>query len=83
MHWWHTLQMAEHPPNPNESREYIVSEYKPTAEHQKKSEDKTKPFNEEFALPMDEHSVEERERAQRTGDEHDHETKREHNDQDK
>ncbi|MCO7176350.1 hypothetical protein ACFP7A_10725 [Sporolactobacillus kofuensis] len=29
---------------------------------------KSNQFNEEFAQPLDEHSVEERERAQRTGD---------------
>ncbi|MBM7657639.1 hypothetical protein [Sporolactobacillus spathodeae] len=32
-------------------------------------------FNLEFSEPLDEHSVEERERAQRTGDENNYDTK--------
>ncbi|MCO7127648.1 hypothetical protein NIE88_18035 [Sporolactobacillus shoreicorticis] len=35
---------------------------------EEKSNKASKQFNEEFAEPLDEHSVEERERAQRTGD---------------
>jgi hypothetical protein len=35
-------------------------------------------FSEELAQPMDEHSVEERERAQRTGDEYGSDSKKEH-----
>ncbi|MCL1631223.1 hypothetical protein M3N64_04575 [Sporolactobacillus sp. CPB3-1] len=36
--------------------------------NEKSSQKESKKFDEEFAQPLDEHSVEERERAQRTGD---------------
>lgn len=42
-----------------------------------------KQFNEEFAEPLDEHSVEERERAQRTGDHADSKNYAENFDQNK
>ncbi|EST12479.1 hypothetical protein [Sporolactobacillus laevolacticus] len=48
------------------------------AQKNEKNPKPSKQFNQEFAQPLDEHSVEERERAQRTGDNADSSNNKDH-----